>query len=279
MPTLPLCAFAALLQKCALQTAVPIEVSARLAQHTVDEAKRYATNSTFEMADITAAPLKLVRTLLHPLAAGSRTCCCLAANSPLLRRLHAAVRPPCAQASPEWSSVKDPMPAPLAPRGSIYGVPYDAELFATGATAIPAAAAAPAARVAAMLDSAPMQSSAAQIGAFISSYASRTDLNGLLHAPALQKGSSSAEGLAVQLLRTIEGAVHLRSPDSSIAELTSRLPSISAAGLAAPAADRLVRPELAAVYVQLAADIQQLSARLQGSPAAVVGQRQQGLPS
>lgn len=45
-----------MLQKCGLQTAVPIKVSARLAQHTVEEAKRYAANSSYEMSDMTAAP-------------------------------------------------------------------------------------------------------------------------------------------------------------------------------------------------------------------------------
>jgi hypothetical protein len=115
-----------------------------------------------------------------------------------------------------------------------------------------------------MLSSASMQSSTAQIDAFISSYASRPDLNTLLHEPALNKGSSSAEALPVQLLRQFEGAIHLRSPDSTIGDFCSRLPSISAAGLAPPEADRLVRPELAAVCVQLAADIDRLSSKLQG---------------
>ena len=67
-----------MLQKCALQTAVPIEVSARLAQHTVDEAKRYAANSSYEMSDITAAPLKLVRTqAAHTCSTSQRTCVCV----------------------------------------------------------------------------------------------------------------------------------------------------------------------------------------------------------
>lgn len=47
-------------QKCALQAGVPIEASARLAQHTVEEAKRYSTNCTYELCDTTAAALKLV---------------------------------------------------------------------------------------------------------------------------------------------------------------------------------------------------------------------------
>jgi hypothetical protein len=117
-----------------------------------------------------------------------------------------------------------------------------------------------------------MQSSIAQIDDFISSYASSSDLNVQLHTPALKKGSSSAEALPVQLLRRFEGAIHLRSPDSTINDFTQRLPSISVAGLAPPAADRLVRPELVDVYHQLVSDIEQLSARLQGrvDAAAVV---------
>lgn len=113
-----------------------------------------------------------------------------------------------------------------------------------------------------------MQSSIAQMDTFISSYAGRPDLNMLLHEPALKKGSSSAEGLPVKLLREFEGVVHLRSPDSSIADFCSRLPSMSAAGLAAPAADRMVRPELAAVYGQLAVGISELSSKLQGRAEA-----------
>jgi hypothetical protein len=62
--------------------------------------------------------------------------------------------------------------------------------------------------------------------------------------------------------------MRLRSPDSSLLDFTSRLPSITAAGLAPPAAGRLVRPELAVIYKQLAADIQTLSSRLRGSPSA-----------
>jgi hypothetical protein len=58
--TLP--CFACYLQKCALQAGVPIEASVRLAHHTVDEAKRNATNSTYELSNITAAALKLVST-------------------------------------------------------------------------------------------------------------------------------------------------------------------------------------------------------------------------
>jgi len=180
-----------------------------------------------------------------------------------------------AQASPEWRSASDPLPVLLAPGGSIFGVPYDSELFVTGTAAVPPAAAATAAekgttaaRVDTVLSSASIQSSIAQIGSFISSYASGPDLNMLLHEPALKKSSSSSEALPVQLLRDFEGAVHLRSPDSSIKGFCSLLPSISAAGLAPPSADRLVHPELAAVYEELAAGIERVSRKLQGRPEA-----------
>jgi len=174
-----------------------------------------------------------------------------------------------AQASPEWRSASDPLPVPLAPGGSIYGVPYGSELFVTGTAAVPPAAAAAedgtaAARVDAVLSSASMQSSIAQMGSFISSYDSKQDLCMLLHEPALKKSSSSSEALPVQLLREFEGDVHLRSLDSSIKDFCSRLPSKPAAGLSSPSADRLVRPELAAVYGQLAAGIERVSSQLQG---------------
>jgi hypothetical protein len=65
------------MQKCALQAAVPIEASARLAQHTPEEAKRYASNSSYEMSDVTAAPLTLVQTLLpRPTPAHLLSPCC-----------------------------------------------------------------------------------------------------------------------------------------------------------------------------------------------------------
>jgi len=115
-----------------------------------------------------------------------------------------------------------------------------------------------------------MQASVSQMDNFISSFANRPDLNVLLHEPALKKGSKCTEALPVQLLRDFGGAIHLRSPDSSIADFCSRLPSISAAGLAPPAADRLVRPELAEVYLLLCSDIERLSGKLRGTtPAAV----------
>lgn len=56
-----------------------------------------------------------------------------------------------------------------------------------------------------MLEGASMQSSIAQANTFISSFVNRPDLNVLLHEPALKKGSSSAEGLPVQLLRELGG--------------------------------------------------------------------------
>lgn len=67
----------------------------------------------------------------------------------------------------------------------------------------------PASRFAALLGSASMQRSVSQMGAFISSFAGRPDLNTLLHEPALNRGTSSAEGLPVQLLQEF-GVVHLR---------------------------------------------------------------------
>jgi len=42
-------------------------VSARLAQHSEDEAKRYSTNCTYELCDTTAAALKLVSSPCAPL--------------------------------------------------------------------------------------------------------------------------------------------------------------------------------------------------------------------
>jgi hypothetical protein len=77
------------LQKCALQAGVPIEASARLAQHTVEEAKRYSTNCTYEMSDITAAALKLVSTASSPCA--HRLLCSSARNKLSPRRNSCAV--------------------------------------------------------------------------------------------------------------------------------------------------------------------------------------------
>lgn len=44
----------------------------------------------------------------------------------------------CAQASPEWGP-RDPLPVPVAAGGSLFGVPYDAELFSTQQLAVAAA--------------------------------------------------------------------------------------------------------------------------------------------
>lgn len=55
-PPLLLCC----VQKCHLQCGVPLEQSARLAAHTVDECKKYAANANYELSDATATPLKLV---------------------------------------------------------------------------------------------------------------------------------------------------------------------------------------------------------------------------
>lgn len=263
---------------------MPIEASARLAQHSVEEAKRYSTNCMYELSDITAAPLKLVSER-HPssspwphsgfpghLAAAAAVqlqalLFVLTVHQKLLLLTLCLPCWECAQASPEFSNMKGPLPVPLAAGGSLYGVPYDVELFNTAGSAVPAAAAAAAGAVTAILSSTSMQASVAQVEEFISSYAGRPDLNMLLHEPALKKGSSTVEQLPVKLLREFEGALHLHSPGSGLLDFTSRLPSISAAGLAPPAADRLVRPELAGVYTQLAADIHTLSSRLRGNDA------------
>jgi hypothetical protein len=111
-----------------------------------------------------------------------------------------------------------------------------------------------------------MQRSVTQMQGFINSFAGLRKLNALLHEPVLDS-STTNKVLPVKLLREFGGTIHLRSC-AGIADFLSRLPSISVAGIAAPAADRLVRPELAAVYSSLAADITKLSTGLRG-PAAV----------
>jgi hypothetical protein len=88
-----------------------------------------------------------------------------------------------------------------------------------------------------------------------------------MHNPVLGSGSSTNEVLPVNLLREFDSAIHLRS-GASIADFLSRLPSISVAGIAPPAVDRVVRPELAGVYNRLANGITRLSAGLHG-PAAL----------
>lgn len=164
---------------------------------------------------------------------------------------------------------------------TLHGVPYDAGLFATGAPAVPAADSAAARQVVSMLGSASMKSSISAIDSFVAGFASMPDLDVLLHGPALKKGSSAAEStLPVKPLRSFEGFAlhHLRAPDNSIEGFCSTLPSISAAGLAAPAADRLVRPELAEVYTQFAAGILELSRKLQGISGAAAAAGGGGCP-
>jgi hypothetical protein len=112
--------------------------------------------------------------------------------------------------------------------GSIYRVPYDSQLFVTGAAAMPVAAAAaaaaagegtPASRVAALLGSALLQSSVSQVSAFISSFAGRPDLNTPLHEPALNNGTRSVEGLpgscCVGLMSLLMAALRTSSAGSS----------------------------------------------------------------
>jgi hypothetical protein len=102
---------------------------------------------------------------------------------------------------------------------------------------------------------------------FNDSFAGKPNLNAMLHEPVLGSGSSTNEVLPVKLLHEFDNAIHLRS-GAGFANFLNRLPSISVAGIAAPAADRLVHPELACVYSRLAAGITTLSSGLCG-PAAV----------
>lgn len=90
------------------------------------------------------------------------------------------------------------------------------------------------------------------MGVFLSSFTGMAGLTTLLHGPVLDGNGSIDEVLPVRLLRQFASATHVRSPYSSIAGFLGQLPSISAAGLAAPAAKRLVRPELQAEYNRLA---------------------------
>jgi len=76
---------------------------------------------------------------------------------------------------------------------------------------------------------------------------------------------STDEQLPVRLLREFVGTLHLLS--ANLPEFLGRLPRVSAAGLAAPAAGHLVRPELAQVYLGLAAEVAQLSGQLGGGVA------------
>jgi hypothetical protein len=112
-----------------------------------------------------------------------------------------------------------------------------------------------------------MQRSVSQMQVFIDSFARKPNLDAMLHEPVLGSGRNTHEVLPVKLLREFDSAIHLRY-GTGIADFLSRLPSISVAGIAPPAADRLVRPELACDYSRLAAGITTLSSGLRG-PAAV----------
>jgi len=84
---------------------------------------------------------------------------------------------PLPQVSLEWSA-KDALPAPLAPGGSIFGVPYDDQLF-SGAAAVAVAAVKPQAAAGSPLAQAlaSMEGSLAQMQAFIASFSGLPDLD------------------------------------------------------------------------------------------------------
>jgi hypothetical protein len=156
----------------------------------------------------------------------------------------------------------------LAPGGSIFGVPYDDQLFSSAA-AVAVTAAQPQKAAGSPLAQAlaSMEGSLAQMQGFCS-FAALPDLDKRLHGPVLG-GGSTQEQLPVRLLREFEGALHLLSAD--LPDFMGRLPRVSAVGLTAPAAGRLVRPELAQVYLDLAAEVEQLSGRLSGQAAGAGG--------
>lgn len=85
---------------------------------------------------------------------------------------------------------------------------------------------------------------------------------------AADKTSSTTESVELRAtqLRQV-GAVHLRTPGMTVSDFTSRLPSISVAGIALPSADQFIQPEYAIVYKQLATDISVLSTGLGGRNA------------
>ena len=175
----------------------------------------------------------------------------------------------CLQASAEWTA-KDPVPGPLSSSSSIAGVPVHLDLMTSSSTrqnAVASAAATDHPKLSAILSSSSMQCSVSQMETFISSFAGLRNLDALLHDPVLGSGSSTNELLPVKLLRDFDSAIHLRSC-AGVADFLSRLPSITMAGIAPPPADRLVHPELAGVYSNLAAGISRLSAGLRGQAAA-----------
>ena len=159
------------------------------------------------------------------------------------------------------------MPAALSPGTTIDGIPYDSGLFNHRPSQIAvSAAAATDARLSAVVSSSAMQYNNQLMTAFISTFDKRPDLNALLHGPVLGS-STTTEVLPVKSLREFEGVTHLRAAGSTIAGFVSRLPSISAAGIASPTADRLVRPELQTAYDGLAQRLTELSAGLRGGQA------------
>lgn len=175
----------------------------------------------------------------------------------------------CLQASPEWTA-KAPVPAPLSSSSLIVGVPVDLDLLSSSSTARQNVAASASAmdhpKLSAIFSCSSMQRSVSQMQGFINSCAGLRNQDAMLHKPVLGSGSTH-EVLPVKLLCEFDSTIHLRSC-AGIADLLSRLSSISVAGIAAPAADRLVRPQLAGVCSNLAAGITRLSTGLQG-PAAV----------
>ena len=166
------------------------------------------------------------------------------------------------QSSPEWTS-KDPVPAPISPGITIQGIPYDDGLFSsTSQSAVPTAPSAADIKLSALTST--LQDSIQQMKTFIDSFARQPTLNTMLHGPVLG-GISTTEVLPVKPLRDFQGTTHLRAAGSTIAGFVSRLPSISAAGIASPAADMLVRPELQAAYERLSQRLTEQSAGLRGS--------------
>lgn len=61
------------LQKDLLQTGIPLELAAKLASHSADETKRYASNCCYELSDSSAMPLKLVSSFSNTAACSGLT--------------------------------------------------------------------------------------------------------------------------------------------------------------------------------------------------------------
>ena len=168
------------------------------------------------------------------------------------------------------------MPLPLAADSSIEGIPVNLDLFRSPALNMgPAAALRSVAnpKLAAILNSSSMKNSVNLMQGFIESFSSDPMLNSLLHEPVLG-GSSTDETLPAKLLRDIPGSLHLHS-GAAVGAFLSRLPAFSAAGIAYPAADRLVHPALADVYKQLAKNAAAISSKLAqiGSNEAAIVQQ------